>query len=100
MVVRPANHYTKAAVMIIIMMIIMIIIIIIIIIITILGVAQASKPLGTDWIVGVFDPRWGRGGDFFHSVSKLVLGMGGSPGELSERACDVGEAKEGLDNEL
>ena len=26
--------------------------------------------------------------------------MGGSPGELSEELCDVGEAKEGLENEL
>ena len=25
--------------------------------------------------------------------------MGGSPGDVSEEACDVGEAKEGLENE-
>ena len=26
--------------------------------------------------------------------------MGGSPGNVSEKSCDVGEAKEGLENEL
>ena len=30
----------------------------------------------------------------------LLLGIGGSPGELSEERVDVGEEKEGLENEL
>ena len=30
----------------------------------------------------------------------LLKNMGGSSGDVSEKSCDVGEAKEGLENEL
>ena len=30
----------------------------------------------------------------------MVTSMVGSPGDVSEKSCDVGEAKEGLENEL
>ena len=33
-------------------------------------------------------------------MNTYVSNMGGSPGDVSEEPCDVGEAKEGLENEL
>ena len=35
-----------------------------------------------------------------YSTKAIIVYMGGSPGDVMWRACDVGEAKEVLENEL